>query len=60
MWNEPFAPDSVRMSPPHKHEFGIGYDMHYVSNGKVVGQLHGLKPEEAQVLAQKYDITLER
>jgi len=59
MWNEPFTPDSVRLSPPHPHEFGMGYDLQYVRNNEVIGELHGLKPEEAKLLAQKHGITLE-
>lgn len=59
MWDEPFATDGVRLTPPHPHEFGVGYDLQYIKDNKVIGELHGLKPEEAALLAQKYGVDLE-
>ena len=45
------------MSPPHQHEFGVGYDLQYKDmTGKVRARLDGLRPDEAAFLRLKQGI----
>jgi hypothetical protein len=56
-WPDPSEGMAERvLSPLHDHEFGPGVDVQYKNaNGHVVGEMHGLKPEEGEVLANKSD-----
>lgn len=60
MWNREFdfaSPVSPVMSTPHRHEFGVGYDLQYKDiTGKVQAELHGLRPDEAAFLKLKHGI----
>ncbi len=56
-WTDYTGPWKPTISPPHDHEFGIGYDMLYKGiDGKVKARLDGLKPEEAEVLRRKWGL----
>ena len=60
MWDRNFdftKPLRPVMSPPHPHEFGVGYDLQYKDmTGKVQASLHGLRPDEAAFLKLKHGI----
>lgn len=44
-FNDPLTPN---LTPEHKHEFGMGYDIQYKdSSGNVQARMDGLRPDEA-------------
>lgn len=50
-WNNFEGSLKRTLTPIHEHEFGLGYDIQYKdASGKVQGELHGLKSEEAGYL----------
>ena len=46
-----------QMSPPHSHEFGVGYDLMFKDSlGKVQAKIDGLRPDEADFLRFKHNL----
>lgn len=56
-WTDYAGPYKPTISPPHDHEFGVGYDMLYKGiDGKVKAKLDGLNPDEAAFLKKKWGL----
>lgn len=57
----PFNGVQRELSYPHEHEFGKGYDLYYKDeSGRIIGEMHGLKPEEAEYLALLNKLKIKR